>query len=101
MISLLKNARPIAAVEPADGAPAAPVGAPPAVLALRQEVLRALATEYRPIRAIPHRWPVQRSHVRRVVRQLWREGLLERRPGPGGPDRWLYRAARAEAVTRA
>lgn len=71
---------------------------PAAVASLRRHVLSALAGEYRPVDSIPYAWPVQRDHVRRVVRQLHGEGLLERRPGTGRGERWLYRTARGEGV---
>jgi hypothetical protein len=109
MIPIVKYARPAGrrrsrpgGARPVDPArPEGPARPEEAVLSLRARVLTALAgPEYRPVHAIPHRWPVQRGHVRRVVRMLWEEGRLERRPGPGGGERWLYRTVRGEGVTR-
>ena len=46
--------------------------------------------------------PLPDDHPDRVLEDRDSEiGLLERGPGPGGPDRWLYRTVRAEGVTRA
>lgn len=106
MMPMMKYARPASPasrsryVERARSDQPGEASYPAAVVALRRHVLEALEGEYRPVRSIPHAWPVQRVHVRRVVSQLHGEGLLERRPGAGGNERWLYRTVRAEGVTR-
>lgn len=43
--------------------------------------------------------PLPDDHPDPVVEDRVLRTILEDTPGPGGPDRWLYRAVRAGGVT--